>query len=458
MKDIKKRVPLLAKPGGGSYLVPFILITSLFLLWGFAHSLLDLLNKHFQDALHLNKAQSGAVQASAYGAYFLAALPAGYIARRFGYKSGILIGLTLFAIGAFWFVPAVKLNEFWAFLLGLLILFFGLTFLETVANPYTTVLGPSETAASRINFSQTFNAIGWILGPLLGSILIFKNETGKSPLELFIEALQKVFLGVSDTVQQTGAMIASAPSGTHTDNSVLIVPYVGLGVVVLLVLIMFYFTKLPEVSVESAGHGTAGGENSVSHFANKPLIKQRHFVLAVVAQFLYVAAQTGVGSFFINYSVEVKGLGLTEMQAGILLSLGGFVLFAVGRFVGSLAMRVMQPGSLLGTFALINTMLMAFTFMRHDRFGLIAMIMSYLFMSLMFPSIFALGLRGLGAKTKTASSILVMTVAGGAIAPALMGVIGEHNMNNGFIIPLICFAFIAFYGFVGCRISQKKLV
>ena len=427
---------------GQNYLFPFILITCLFLLWGFAHSLLDVLNKHFQDALSLTKAQSGAVQASAYGAYFLMAIPAGIIARRFGYKAGLLVGLSLFALGSFWFIPAVSINAFWAFLLGLLIIFGGLTCLETVANPYTTVLGPPETAASRINFAQTFNAVGWILGPLVGSILIFNNKTEKSIVELFFDGVHKLFTGAAETVQSAAETVHGA-----VDNSSLILPYVGLGVVVLLVLAMFFFTKLPEVKAD-AGEGASAGDRVLS---DKPLMQQRHFVLAVMAQFLYVAAQTGVNSFFINYAIETKDIVLTEIQAGLLLGMGGMGLFAIGRFTGSMVMRALKPGVLLGTFALLNTLLMLFTSMNHNRFGIMALMLCYLFMSVMFPSIFALGLRGLGEKTKTASSILVMTIVGGAISPWLMGKIGAVNMNIGFLVPMVCFAFVSFYGFLGSK-------
>ncbi|MDR1090270.1 MAG: L-fucose:H+ symporter permease [Prevotella sp.] len=427
---------------GQNYLFPFILITSLFFMWGFAHSLLDVLNKHFQDALHLTKAQSGVIQMSAYGAYFLMALPAGYIARRFGYKTGIIVGLILFAAGAFLFVPAVGINAFGAFLLGLLILFAGLTCLETVANPYTIVLGPPETSASRINLAQTFNALGWVLGPIVGSVLIFRNESGKSVFELFGEAVSKVFLGAGEVVRE----VAGTVEKHAADNSVLIPPYVGLGILVLLVLILFLFTKLPEISPEEDGNTASNGDS-------KPLIKQKHFVFAVIAQFLYVAAQTGIGSFFINYTVEVKELQLNELQGGLLLGIGGMGLFAIGRFTGSMLMQKIKPGMLLGTFAAVNTVLMLFVTMNHNRFGVIALIASYLFMSIMFPSIFALGVRSLGDKTKTAASILVLMVVGGAIAPALMGHIGTVSMNIGFIVPLFCFLYISFFGYVGSRVK-----
>lgn len=427
---------------GENLLFPFILITGLFLLWGFAHSLLDVLNKHFQDSLHLTKAQSGAVQASAYGAYFLMAIPAGLVARKFGYKLGIIVGLILFATGAFWFVPAVSINTFWAFLLGLLILFSGLTFLETVANPYAIVLGTPERAASRINLAQTFNAIGWILGPLVGSILIFKNESDKSVFELFVNAIEKVFFGVQDTTQSVVVAVEQ-----HTSNSALIPPYVGLGLIVLLVLVLFIFAKLPEIKEDH--HSIENNDKKSVH--TQSLFKQKHFVFAIVAQFLYVAAQTGIGSFFINYTIEVESLQLTEMQGGLLLGLGGMTLFAVGRFLGSMIMKKIKPGMLLGVCATINTLLMILVSMHHNRFGVIALIASYLFMSIMFPSIFALGVKDLGEQTKTASSILVLTVVGGAIAPALMGWIGDNNMSTGFIIPFVCFLYISFFGFVGSR-------
>lgn len=215
---------------------------------------------------------------------------------------------------------------------------------------------------------------------------------------------------------------------------------------VLLVLILFIFTKLPEISPEEDSAEASGG-------VGKPLMQQKHFVFAVIAQFLYVAAQTGIGSFFINYTVEVKELQLNELQGGLLLGIGGMGLFAIGRFTGSMLMQKIKPGMLLGTFAAINTLLMVFVTMNHNRFGVIALIASYLFMSIMFPSIFALGVRGLGDKTKTASSILVLTVVGGAIAPWLMGHMGAISMNVGFVIPLICFLYISFFGYIGSRVK-----
>lgn len=431
---------------GKNYRLPFILITCLFLLWGFAHSLLDILNKHFQDALGLTKAQSGLVQASAYGAYFLMAIPAGIIAAKYGYKKGILIGLILFAVGCFWFVPAVEINQFGAFLLGLTIIFFGLTFLETVSNPYATVLGNPKYAASRINLAQTFNAIGWILGPLVGSLLIFKNENEENPLISFGETVKTIFTGVNETIASVAPVTEKI-----VDNSALILPYVGLGVVVTLMIILFFFVKLPEVNPEEADSHGAATLSPERGSGTKALFQSKHFVFAVLAQFLYVAAQTGIGSFFVNYTVEAESLGISEMQAGLLLGIGGMGFFAIGRFLGSSLMKAINAGTLLGIFGLVNTLLMLVVATRHDNIGILALIFSYLFMSIMFPSIFALGIRGLGNNTKKASSILVMTIVGGAICPSLMGIVGANNMNIGFYIPLVCFLYVAFFGFVGSR-------
>jgi FHS family L-fucose permease-like MFS transporter len=322
--------------------------------------------------------------------------------------------------------------------------------LETVANPYTTLLGPADKAASRINLAQTFNALGWIMGPLIGSVLIFKNDSNQSILELFIEALKKVFLGLKGVADS----LPLENIKSHTENSALIAPYVGLGGLVLLVLVMFAFAKLPEVNTTPASNDYDSSEG-ISSPKNIPLFKQRHFVLAVVAQFLYVAAQTGIGSFFINYTIEVKEMQLSEIQGGLLLGLGGMLLFAVGRLSGSMIMKKMKAGTLLGFCALANTILMLVVTQVHNRFGVMALIGSYLFMSIMFPSIFALGLTGLGEKTKTAASILILTIVGGAIAPAFMGWIGAEKMNLGFIIPLVCFLYISYYGFVGSKVINQ---
>jgi FHS family L-fucose permease-like MFS transporter len=529
---------------GKNYAFVFVLICSLFLLWGFAHALLDVLNKHFQNSLVVTKAQSGCVQAAVYGGYFLMALPAGMIARRFGYKGGILFGLFLFAVGAFWFVPATKADKwtgvsawvaekfnmevvtlpaakaklldvrmnleraakaverpldavklaafdklaaeakaatdlaaaglaleaaaellpaskhlpsarialqgllptlpekefgekfnatkqalvaidqgtqvtaFVAFLLGLFVIALGLTCLETIANPYTTVLGPPETGASRINLAQTNNAIGWILGPFIGGIMIF-SSTGE----------------------------------VNISNEQLAMPYLGLGVVVTLVFIMFAFSTIPDV--HTAEHAKVDGQHKDKQTGERSLWSQPHFVFAVVVQFLYVAAQTGINSFFINYVVEVNKW--SEQKAAMWLSLGGMVLFMVGRFSGSFLMRKMQPHLALALYGLCNVICMVVVVAGLGLASAAALILSYFFMSVMFPTIFALGIRGLGENTKKGASYIVMAIVGGAVAPMLMGLIADKNgMQTGFIIPLVCFVGIAIYGAIWQKLVAKE--
>ncbi len=445
---MNKKVSLIKSPDGKNYLIPFILVTSLFFLWGFAHSLLDVLNKQFQDILHVSKAQSGLVQAAVYGGYFLMAIPAGIFMKRYGYKKGIIFGLLLFATGAFLFIPAIEIQQFWAFLVALFIIALGLTCLETAANPYSTVLGPKETSEQRLTFSQSFNGMGWISGVMIGSLLIFGNNTSVNKF---------TSLGV---------------------------PYISVGIIVLIVALMFIFTKLPEINEAETEHVEfTEAEETDWKVAYRAIFKYRHFVLAVLAQFFYVAAQTGINSFFINYTVDVfhtigKGTSiigegflntvigwvghatdgtpekeeLFKKTAGIILSLSGMGLFMVGRFLGSLFMTWFKPNKLLLTYATICVILTAIVITGAGAVGIIALCLIYFFMSIMFPTIFALGLKDLGSHTKRASSFLVMAIVGGAIAPPLMGYIADvKSMNIGFVLPLVCFVFVLFYGWKGYK-------
>jgi MFS transporter, FHS family, L-fucose permease len=402
------RSSLLKNHHGQNYLVPFILLTSLFFLWGFAHGLLDVLNKHFQELLHVTRAESGLVQFSVYGGYFLAALPAGYFMNRFGYKKGILLGLLLYATGAFLFYPAAIAQSFWPFLMALLIIAFGLAFLETAANPYVSVLGPRESAERRLNLSQSFNGLGWIFGPLTGGLIIFGLQS----------------------------------SGENSFTSISW-PYLGVGVVVLLVALFFLRTPLPEVEEEhipGMEKQTYGG-----------LLKHPHFIMAVVAQFFYVAAQTGINSFFINYTTETIN-GISNAQAAIILSFGGMGLFWAGRLSGSFLMRSFVPHKLLTIYAGMCMILMLTVIGGFGWLSVSALFITYFFMSIMFPTIFVLGLKGLGPLTKKASSFLVMAIVGGALCPMFMGYIADHSaMQWGFIVPLFCFAFVFYYGVTGYK-------
>jgi len=388
---------LLSESGSRKNLLPFILVTSLFFLWGFAHSILDVLNKHFQEILHVTRAESGMVQFSVYFGYFLAALPAGYFMTRYGYKRGIVTGLLLYAGGAFLFYPAASLQSFWPFLTALLVIAFGLAFLETAANPYISVLGPSGSAERRLNLSQSFNGLGWIFGPLIGGLIIFGME-----------------------------------SDDGNPFTTLTWPYIGIGAVVLLVALTFIRIPLPEITEERTAEETSGTRV-------KSLWKSRYYMMAVVAQFFYVAAQTGINSFFINYVTETIP-GISNTTAAIILSFGGMGLFWAGRVSGSLLMRRIAPRKLLSLYSLLAVIMMAIVTGGFGWISVIALFSTYFLMSVMFPTIFALGIKDLGPLTKKGSSGLIMAIVGGAFCPILMGYIADQTaMQWGFIIPLICF-------------------
>jgi MFS transporter, FHS family, L-fucose permease len=399
------------------FLIAFVLVTSLFFLWGTAHSLLDVLNKHFQDILGITKSKSGFVQAALYGGYFIMAIPAGLIMNRFGYKKGIVFGLLVYAFGAFLFMPAAKIQTFEFTLLCLFVIACGLTCLETAANPYSTVLGPKHTSEQRLNLSQSFNGLGWIVGPAIGSYFIF----GKS--------------GVAETNKFASMTL----------------PYIIIGTFVLLVAILFLFTKMPEIH-----EGEFDSRGDKGKF--RDLLKFSHFKYALMAQFLYVAAQTGVNSFFINYVTETMPQFSNE-KAGYLLSLG-FAFFMAGRFSGSVLMTWFRPNQMLSLYALINVVAMTLVVLGLGWVSIIALYLNYFCMSIMFPTIFALGIKELGGLTKRASSFLVMMIVGGAICPAFMGWIADvSNMAVGFIVPLVCFIFIAWFGYTGYKVKiQAKTV
>lgn len=426
----------LVKVDGKNYLVPFILVTSLFFLWGFAHSLLDVLNKHFQDILGITKARSGWIQAALYGGYFLIGIPAGLFMKRFGYRKGIITGLLLYVFGAYLFLPATYVQTFEFTLLCLFIIACGLTFLETAANPYTTVLGPKHSAAQRINLSQSFNGLGWMIGPTIGGLLILGNP--------------------------------AAEGGNKFSSMAL--PYMIVGSFVLLVAVMFIFTKLPEINEEEIEHHGKGE-------TTKPFWKQRHFQFAVIAQFFYVAAQTGINSFFINYAVD-SNLTIPEKVYGFLVWLGimsdsghlvtaqiaaymlslGFFFFWLGRVSGSIIMRWIKPNRMIAVYALVNIIMMGLVVANFGWWSIIALFFTYFCMSIMFPTIFALGIKGLGEQTKQASSYLVMAIVGGAICPVFMGWIADKSsMQIGFIVPLVCFIVIFFFGYKGYRIKHLKV-
>ncbi len=376
------------------FLLPFVLIASLFFFWGFAHSILDILNKHYQDALVISKTRSALVQAMVYGGYFIMAIPAGAIIRKWGYRAGVLTGLILYGIGALLFIPGEMIMSFNFFLVCLFVIGCGLTCLETASNPYIAVLGDEETSASRLNLAQSLNGLGWIVGPLVGGLLVFRGADGNS-------------------------------------GSVAL-PYTIIGIAVLLIAIVISRVKLPEIK-----------EDTVDITSGESLFHSRTFVFGLIAIFFYVAAQTGINSFFINYVTESQP-SVSSRDAALMLSFGGMGLFFVGRLLGSWGMSYIKAGALLLLCALGASACMLVVILGSGIIAVSALVMTYLCESIMFPTIFALALRGLDASnTKRGSSYLIMGIVGGAIAPILMGVLGETDMAIGFIIPLVCFIVIA---------------
>jgi FHS family L-fucose permease-like MFS transporter len=461
---------------GRNLALTFVLITSLFLLWGFCNGMIDILNKHFQDTLRINKEQSGLVQAANYLAYFLMAIPAGLIAKRFGYKGGILVGLSFIAAGAFWFIPAVSIGTYWAFLLGLFVIAAGMTCLETIANPYATVLGSPEGGPTRINIAQTFNGLGWILGPIVGGHFVFSGGDGANAnagltapyvgVGMFVVLLLIIF-AVSQVPdlhsEDETRRIATAQNGLKPSST----QRVGIAIVLAVVCGLLYFFIAPildlmwrllhmnEALLQPAKYTLLTAAYVASFLVvsrNWDLFRRKHFTLGVAAQFLYVAAQTGIFSFCVNYILE-NDPGVTRLQASKWLGAIGFGLFMVGRMCGSAVISQFRPHRVLAAYMAVNVVLVAVT-MGGGKLGLYAMFTTFFFMSVGFPTIFALGIRGLGEHTKLGSSLIVMSIVGGAIAPPFMGHIADRqSMRIGFVVPLVCFVFVALYGFTWARLS-----
>ena len=463
---------------GKNLFVTFALVTSLFLLWGFCNGMIDILNKHFQDSLHINKEQSGLVQSANYLAYFLMAIPAGLIARKFGYKGGILVGLSLIAGGAFWFIPAVSIGAYWAFLLGLFVIAAGMTCLETIANPYTTVLGGPEHGATRINIAQTINGGGWILGPIVGGQFVFGSGDGANAnaglstpylgIGIFVAVLLVVF-----AVSKVPDLHAEDESKKSADQKNALKPtggqLTGIAVTLAIVCGLLYFfiapilgliwalLNLPPAIFEPVKYGLlvaayAAGFLLVSK--NWDLFRRKHFTLGIGTQFLYVAAQTGIFSFCVNYILE-NDANVTKLQASHWLGAIGFGLFMFGRLCGSGVISKFKPNQVLAAYAGINVLLTAVC-MGGGRLGMYAMFGTFFFMSVMFPTNFALGIRGLGDYTKLGASLIVMSIVGGAIAAPFMGHIADtHSMKVGFVVPLVCFILIAIYGAAWEKLEAK---
>jgi MFS transporter, FHS family, L-fucose permease len=392
-----------------NYLLPLILVTSLFFLWGLAYGLLDVLNKHFQDTLNITKQRSTLLQAAYFGAYFLVALPAGLLMQRIGYKKGMITGLVLYSIGALLFFPSATSASFNFFLLALFILASGLTFLETAANPYITVLGSQETAAFRLNLAQSFNGVGAFVGPIIGGALFFGEKDASQDSDL-------------DSVKYVYIIIAA---------------------VVILVALLFVRTKMPDIK-EARDKKDAGVTDQ------KGLFEHGHFIWAIVAQFFYVAAQVGIAALFINYCTE-KNVGINNERAAYLLS-GSLLLFTIGRFAGTTLMKWIAPQKLLALFALANIILCAIVIWGDGMFSIYSLMAVFFFESIMFPTIFALGVKDLGVHTKKGASFIIMSIVGGALVPYLMGSLAEsYSTPFSYIIPLFCFVVVLAFAVKGYK-------
>jgi len=514
----------------------FAIVSSLFLLWGFCNGMIDVMDRHFQQALHLTLAQSAWVQFAHWMGYFLMSLPAGWLAIKLGYKGGIIAGLLMVSAGGFWFIPATHIASFWAFLLGVCVIASGLTFLETVANPYTTVLGPKQYAATRINLAQSCNGLGWVFGPIAGMQFFYgKNAAGQD-------------------------------TGTQT----IWIPYAGVAIVVLVLAVIFYFAYVPDIKTEDAyqldekeanegaaaaaaaprtvnrgpvyflilgniaalmcvfgmvlwlilaavgagphlvglasrlphpGSGALTNEGAqlvvlcwagvvamviaaavllpvVKRLSHHSIWSHEHFSGATLAQFLYVAAQSGIFSFLINYMIaEPPGLSadwgtgwlhrwletgkdgllhITNQGASGLASVG-FLFFLAGRGSGAALLRKFSAHKVLGLYGLLNVLFTFLVFCKLGWLSVACVFLSYFFMSIMFPTIFALGIFGLGVRAKKASAYIVMGIVGGALLPKLMGAVADkYNMSTGFIVPMVCFVAIACYGFCWPKLSRAE--
>jgi len=414
---------------GVNYTMPFMAISVLFLTWGIAHGLLDTLDKNFQDLLHLKKWQSSFIQVSLYGAYFCMAIPAGLYTKKYGYKKGIIFGLTLFGTGALLAAGTAPFQSFILFLLCLLIIGAGLATIETGANPYTTKLGPPESAERRINIAQSFNGFAWVVGPLI-ALSIYGNRS-------HVEGEKMISI---------------------------VLPFAIIGLSVFAIAFGFSRLKLPSIDEEDLlhAHGTApttGSDTEVTdpthpdYISKKPLWKNRHFKLGVAAQAAYVAAQTGVFSYLINFVTDHDMHPRFDVEYGPYFLSFGFFLFMMGRFSGSYLMRFFKPHRLLAFYALTVCALLPVISLKLGWASFISLYGVFFFMSIMFPTIFALAIRSLGTNTKQGASFLVMSVGGGAVFPPIMGYVSDiYGMAAGFFVPIPLFAFIAYYALQGYRI------
>ncbi len=381
------------------YLLPFILVTSLFFLWGFARAILDVLNKHFQNALDISMTQSALIQVTTYLGYFIMAIPAGWFINRHGYRTGVIFGLTLFGVGALLFIPGAEAGTFYAFLAALFIIGCGLVFLETSANPYVTELGAPETSTSRLNFSQSFNGLGSLSATFFVGQFLFSGDKSSSKI---------------------------------------VVPYAILGIIVLLIAVVFSRVNLPEISHKETDEDRTKGTRIVKLFRHHSM-----FVFGLFALFAYEVAEISINSYFINF---MTGKGwMSDNTASIVLTIA-LAFFMIGRFGGSWIMRTVKAEHMLLVCAAGSVLCMGLVLCNWGRISMIALICNYVFEAIMFPTIFSLALRGLGNLTKSASSLLMMTPIGGC-GFLLMSLIADSTgmLSLPFVIPFLCYFIVLLF-------------
>jgi len=398
-----------------------VLITSLFFLWGLAINLNPILIPHLKKACQLSDFESALIDSATFFAYFVMAIPAGRFMERFGYKGGILTGLLLFALGAFLFYPAADTRSFSFFLTALFIIACGLTFLETAANPYITVLGDPDKATQRINFAQSFNGLAAMIAPLAGRNFILS--------------------GINLTEQEEAAMSPQQMNEyLSMEASAVQIPFIVIGLVVLLVALFLWRTKLPDI-VEKVDHKHAGS-----------IWKEKNLVRGVIAQFFYVGAQVCISSFFIRFSYQVAGV---EEKAAAFLLFIALLGFMIGRFVGTFLLNYISAPRLLAFYSFANIVLLIAAVMLDGMFSIYALVGVEFFMSIMFPTIFSLSISGLGARTKEGASLVIMSIVGGAVFPVIMGRVSDvSNMQLAYLVPAACFVVILYFALKNANVKD----
>ncbi len=429
-KDISNGEPKLFSPG---FKLPFILVTALFFFWGIPNNLNDILIKQFMKSFEISRFQAGLIQSAFYMGYFTLSMPAALIMRKYSYKTGLVMGLLLYATGTFLFWPAAIVRDYGFFLFALFVIASGLAFLETGANPFIAVLGDPRTSERRLNFSQAFNPFGAITGVLAGTVFIFS--------------------GIELTQPEIAALKAAGEYDSYLRHETLRVvePYLVLGAVVLFWAILMIRTKFPKVAEEA--HEDGGRQTG----RFRDLFHYPHFVQGVIAQFFYVGAQVGTWSYYIQYVQDYTGQ--PEKVAGYFLT-GTLVAFGVGRFSATYFMKFIRPAVLMGLYGIMNVLLVSVGVLFPGWVGVWAVFLTSFFMSLMFPTIFALAIKELGPNTKLGGSLVVMAIIGGAVFTPMMGLVFEltRSMAIAMLVPLVCYAFITYYSFIGSKVRIPETV